>query len=312
VCRSGVRVDGPALVTIGIPAYDRPLALERAIRSALAQDHRAIEVLVSDDASPDAAVTRTVLALAAEDPRVRFVRQPRNLGHAGNYQWLLDAARGEYFMWLSDDDWIDPQYVTRCRAVLESDPATKLVCGVARYYREGAHVTDERPTELRSRRPGLRVMCYFAQVTANGPLFGVARRTDIRAVGFPPVLGGDWLLVGALAARGCVRSLGDVHIHRSAAGLGSDAPRLARSFGYQGFRARHHHLFVAGGIWRAIVSGPPLFPDTSTIGRLLVANASAASIVIRFTLADIVRSAVRAGRRHASTAASRTCCAGGT
>lgn len=280
----------PPLVSIGIPAYNRPVELDRAVRSALEQTHGEVEVVVSDDASPDPDVASVLRALAAADHRVRVLSQPHNLGHAANYQRVLECARGEFFMWLADDDWIEPEYVARCLAVLLRDPSAGLVCGQASYYRDGVAVISERPTELRSARPGLRVLRYYLGVTMNGALFGVARRRDLAAVGFPDEVGGDWLLVGAMAGRAAVRTLTDVHIHRSAEGLGQDRVKLARSFGLTGLRAQRHHLFVAGRVWRAIVIGPPLFPRLPAPGRLTVATAAAASIVVRFMLADTVRS----------------------
>jgi glycosyltransferase involved in cell wall biosynthesis len=282
------------LVTIGIPAYNRPGGLERAACAALEQDHQELEVLISDDASADPAVAEAASRLAADDSRVRFVRQPRNLGHAGNYQWLLEHAKGEHFMWLSDDDWIDPQYVSGCLAVLRADPATVLACGLARYYRDGAYVLDERPITLVSRHPGLRVIRYFARVSLNGPLFGVALRSALLEIGFPPVVGGDWLLVAALAARGRVRTLDNVHIHRELSGLGSDARWLARSFGMRGRAASHHHLVVAARIARDLSVGVPMFNRLRPVTRLAVGGAAAVLIAVRFTLADIVRGALGA------------------
>jgi hypothetical protein len=277
------------LVTIAIPAYNRPDGLRRAVRSALGQRHVSLEVLISDDASPDAGVQRAIGELLASDPRVRAVRQPCNLGHAGNYQWLLEAARGEYFMWLCDDDWLDPDYVQRCLAALRCDRSARLVCGLACYHRDGAELGEERAIELDSARPGLRLLRYFARVSMNGPLFGVARRDDLLAVGFPQLVGGDWLLVAALAARGRVHTLKDVHIHRSATGLGSDASALARSFGLRGPLGRHHHLLVAAEVWRRIAAPRALLHGASAPGRLLVATAAAGLIVVRFTVADCAR-----------------------
>jgi hypothetical protein len=287
------RAEDP-LVTIGIPAYNRPAGLARAIRSAMAQEHSRIEILVSDDASPDPSVHSVAVALAGEDPRIRVVRQERNLGHAANYQWVLDAAKGEYFMWLADDDWIDPHYVDRCLAVLRQGRYMSLVCGLARYYRGGLHVIDERVTNLSSTRPGKRILDYFSRVNMNGPLFGLARREDLLAVGFPAVPGGDWLLVGAMAARGGVRSLETVHIHRSLDGLGGDGLRLAESFGLRGLRARHHHILVAAQIWREIVAGPPRFVALNPVPRLFVATSAAASVIVRFKLAELGRTALGA------------------
>jgi glycosyltransferase involved in cell wall biosynthesis len=275
------------LVTIGIPAYDRPAELDRAVRSALAQDHPAIEVLVSDDASPDPAVETVLGVLAASDARVRHVRQPRNLGHAGNYQWVLENARGEYFMWLADDDWIDPGYVSRCLAALEDDPTTILVCGLARCYEAGVHVLDERPTNLQSARAGLRLIRYFSRVSLNGALFGLARHARLLEIGFPQVVGGDWMLIAAVAARGRVRTLDEVHIHRSLTGLGSDASQLARSFGIRGVVARQHHVFVAARIWADTALGAGACGGMGRIARIVVATIAAASIVIRFTLAPM-------------------------
>ena len=287
-----MRAAEPPLVTIGIPAYNRPVELARAARSALAQSHRRVEVLVSDDASPDPGMAEVLAALGAEDGRLRTVRQPHNLGHAANYDWVLRAARGEYFMWLADDDWIEPGYVERCLAELRADPRTGLVCGVVRYYRDGQEIAVERPTDLRSSRPGLRVALYFGSVTMNGALFGVARREDLAAIGFPPDIGGDWLLVGAMAGRAHVRTVPDVHIHRSASGLSADGEVLASSFGLQGLRARRHHLFFAARIGREIATGPPFFPPISFPGRLVVAGVATASILVRFSLGDLVRSLV--------------------
>jgi glycosyltransferase involved in cell wall biosynthesis len=283
----GVRA-GP-VVTIGIPAYNRPALLRRAVDSALAQRDVSIEVLISDDASPDPDVQDVLRDLAGTDPRVRVARQSRNLGHAANYQWVLNAAAGEYFMWLSDDDWIDPGYVEGCLAALAQDRGAVLVCGVASYYQDGVHVVDERPIDLTSSRPGLRVIRYFGRVSLNGPLFGVARRDRWLQIGFPPVIGGDWMLVAELAARGRVRTIGAAHIHRSLTGLGSDATSLGLGFGLSKAAASQHHVLVAARVWRDIATGAGDFRRIAPVGRVLVASAAAALIVTRFTLAGLLR-----------------------
>ena len=274
-------------MTVGIPTYNRAALSERAVRSALAQDYPAIEVVVSDDASTDDTGER-LQRIAREDERVRYVRQDANVGHACNFQAVLDAARGDYFMWLSDDDWIDPAYVSRCLAVLREQPDHVLVTGLARYHSNGSHVVDERPTDLLSRRPGARVLAFLARVNVNGALFGLAQRAELQRVGFRDVVGGDWLLVSALAARGRVRTLPDVHIHRSFDGLSSDPERLARSFGMHGVLARHHHFAVAARFAREIAGGPD-FATLSVPQRLLTAALAAGLIVLRFPVLHAAR-----------------------
>jgi glycosyltransferase involved in cell wall biosynthesis len=257
----------PPLVSVGIPAYNRPESLERAVRSVLDQTHSDLEVVISDDASTDAEVARVGERLGAEDTRVSYMRQPRNIGHDRNYQRVLELAQGSYFMWLSDDDRLHPRYVERCLAALQADPGLVIAWGTARYYRDGEHVIDERPMDLGARRPGLRVVSYFARVSVNGPLFGLMRRSELIATGgFPEVPGGDWLLVARMAARGRVLTLRDVHLHRSLAGLGTRKEELAQSFGLTGGWARHHHLWVA----RHLLGALPVSRAAAALSSLLV------------------------------------------
>src|SRR5713226_3275180 len=93
-----------SLVSIGLPTHNRSASLRRAIASALAQDYRPIELIVSDNGSTDE--TETICRAAAEhDSRIKYLRQPENRGAAANFQAVLDHARGDFFLWLADDDW---------------------------------------------------------------------------------------------------------------------------------------------------------------------------------------------------------------
>ena len=254
------------------------------MRSALAQDVGDLEVVVSDDASPDPEVARAGERLAREDARVRFTRQPRNLGHAGNYRWVLEAARGELLhvalrRRLARSRRTRAAASRRCARTRGSrwwpaSPATTAT---------GAHVVDERPIDLTSARPAARVVRYFWRVNMNGPLFGVARREDLLATPFRASVGGDWLLVAAMAARGGVRTLPDVHVHRSMDGLGGDQERLARSFGLQGFlRARHHHLLVAWTVARDVGGRDPAYAGIARPARIAAGLLSGVAVVLRF------------------------------
>jgi glycosyltransferase involved in cell wall biosynthesis len=48
------------------------------------------------------------------DPRVRYVKHNRNIGHANNFKFCLEQARGAYFLLLQDDDLIDKDFVDAC------------------------------------------------------------------------------------------------------------------------------------------------------------------------------------------------------
>jgi glycosyltransferase involved in cell wall biosynthesis len=219
--------------------------------------------------------------VAAEDPRVRFERNDRNLGHAANFRRVVERTRGEYFMWLSDDDWLDPGYVDACLATLEADPSLALVGGQGRYFRDGEFVLDERPQNLLSRRPLARVAHYYAWVAMNGLLFGLGRRETFMAVPFKQVVGGDWLTVATIAYRGRVRTLEHVHVNRSIAGLSEDPQRLARSFGLSGVRERLHHAFSAAEIAAEIGWREPVYGASPRFARLATGLASGALVAVR-------------------------------
>ena len=93
------------LISIGIPTYNRRELACRAIRSAMAQEYPAVEIVVSDNASEDR-TSEAVEAIA--DPRIKLLKQGENLGMVGNFNACLEAASGEYFLMLSDDDLLEP------------------------------------------------------------------------------------------------------------------------------------------------------------------------------------------------------------
>jgi len=96
------------LVSILIPAFNDRFVRE-ALESALGQSYGNLEVVLCDD-QPSGAVHAAIAGLA-EDPRVRYVRNPRNLGALENYQECFRLARGRYVKYLNDDDLLHPACV---------------------------------------------------------------------------------------------------------------------------------------------------------------------------------------------------------
>ncbi len=77
------------------------------MESVLAQENPNFELVISDNASTNG--TQTVCEdFCRRDNRIRYLQQANNAGPAANFQAVLDAARGELFMWLADDDWLGP------------------------------------------------------------------------------------------------------------------------------------------------------------------------------------------------------------
>ena len=103
-------------VSIAIPTRNRSAYLKLAVASALGQSLSSIEVVVSDNASDDN--TQEVLR-GIQDQRLVCIRQDRPLTMAENWNCCLQHATGEYFLLLSDDDFLETDAIQEMAAVFE-------------------------------------------------------------------------------------------------------------------------------------------------------------------------------------------------
>lgn len=144
-------------ITVGVASYNRPELLRRAIQSAVSQTYKNLEILISDNGSPDPEVSKTIEEFARADTRIRCIFHPVNQGAFFNFRSVLNEASGKYFVWLADDDYWCPEY-------LESLLAQAKLTGAALTYgraeivdiemAERDRVVKEMPTTIR-RLPAL-------------------------------------------------------------------------------------------------------------------------------------------------------------
>jgi glycosyltransferase involved in cell wall biosynthesis len=104
------------LVSVGIPTFNRPEGLRRTLRLISAQTYRNLEILISDNASPGPDTEKVVRDFSAADQRIKYFRQPANIGAIANFRFVLAKASGDYFMWAADDDEWDARFVETCLA----------------------------------------------------------------------------------------------------------------------------------------------------------------------------------------------------
>jgi glycosyltransferase involved in cell wall biosynthesis len=105
-------------LTIGLPVYNGQNYVSESLDSLLAQTYQDFELIISDNASVDD-TEEICREYAARDSRIRYVRQPVNIGAAPNHNYLVHAARGRLFRWAAHDDLYAPKLVERCIEALE-------------------------------------------------------------------------------------------------------------------------------------------------------------------------------------------------
>ncbi len=110
----------PPRVSAIIPCYKGERYILDAVESVLAQTTPRVEVIVVDDASPDASVA--LLEPLLSDPRVRLLRHDENRGIAAARNTGLRASSAEFVGFLDQDDLWLPDKVERQLAVFDGGP----------------------------------------------------------------------------------------------------------------------------------------------------------------------------------------------
>ena len=83
-------------VSIGLPVYNGENFLAESIESLLGQSYEDFELIISDNASTDGTAD-ICRRYAKQDSRIRYIRQPHNIGSAPNHNFVIEQARGELF-----------------------------------------------------------------------------------------------------------------------------------------------------------------------------------------------------------------------
>jgi glycosyltransferase involved in cell wall biosynthesis len=265
-------------VNVCIPTYNRRSRLEQSSASVLAQDHDNLELLILDNASTDD-TEPFGRDLARRDARVRYVRQPRNIGMVPNFIDALARARGEYFMWLSDDDHVDPAYVRRCVEWLLDHPDYSVACGHAKYYRGDEWVVDDIVLDLPHRSPHRRVLTWYYHMDWCGAFFGVMPRKLALKAQLRNALACDKLLVGAMAYMGKIKTLTDVILHRRLGGMSRTGVEQAAVQGLPRFCGYDRDLAMGVDAVRDILRGD-LYADRGPFRRALFAAAAFATAYV--------------------------------
>lgn len=105
-------------LSVVIPTYNYAAFLPQAIESALAQTCPPLEIFVADDGSTD----DTAAVVARYGPAVKY----RRFGHVGVYavrQAMLAEIRGDWFLNLDADNWIEPDFLEQLAAAIRANVA---------------------------------------------------------------------------------------------------------------------------------------------------------------------------------------------
>lgn len=120
------------LVSVIIPAFNVAGCLDRAMDSLLAQTMADFEIIVVDDASSDTTAD-LVRRRAAEDSRIRLLRNPTNSGPSVARNRGIAAARAEWIAILDADDAYEPDRLAALCAIGKATQAALVADNLVLY-----------------------------------------------------------------------------------------------------------------------------------------------------------------------------------
>jgi len=183
-------------VTVGVPAFSNETTIAATLDSILAQTVTDIEVIISDDGSPDK-TWEICRGYEQCDPRIKLFRNKHNLYYM-NFRFLLKQATAPYFVWLAGDDTWSPTYLEECIKTLDARP--DVVGCVSRCQ----FIADGKPTSLSKGTASLdleweeNVATYLWAPDDNTRMYGVFR-VQALLLAFPDQImhAYDWALSAA-------------------------------------------------------------------------------------------------------------------
>src|ERR1700674_5771403 len=144
------------LLTIAIPTFNCAHFRPDAIVSITRQGLDDFEILIVDNASEDNTeeVVRTF-----ENPHIRYIRNPSNLGSSENGNRCLANSRGRYIKFLCADDVLLDGILRKQLNVLETRPEVALV--TCNYFSTDRNLNVEKVCmECPGAHPGRRVINF--------------------------------------------------------------------------------------------------------------------------------------------------------
>jgi glycosyltransferase involved in cell wall biosynthesis len=177
-------------VTIAIPVYKRLDYLEGALESVARQDYPEIDLLISDNGIQGSRLEELVDRCLARPYRLRA--NPQTVSITEHYNQLIDAAEGDYFVLLCDDDELGgTDYISTLVEVLETQSDVGVALGkLEAMDASGAHAPRPGEDDL---APCVMTGSEFVRIWSRNEydfvcfVTNLARTADIRRVGGYPV-----------------------------------------------------------------------------------------------------------------------------
>lgn len=165
-------------VSVGLPVFNEEEHIYDILQSIHLQKYPNIEVLISDNASVDG--TWDIIAdFVNKDNRFKGVRQAENMGAVENFLYVLNSAKGEFFIWAAGHDLWGPDMIESLVFMFQNNPSMALCAPRTKWIGDDGNVLFEKKTYIDTRpatTPAGRVLLFLKQRERCNAIYGLHRR----------------------------------------------------------------------------------------------------------------------------------------
>lgn len=129
-------------ISIIVPVYRAEKTLRQCVKSIVSGEEKDLEIILVEDCSNDGSWA-LCQKLAEEYPQVVCLQNDRNRGVSHTRNRGLDAATGQYVIFVDSDDWVSEDYAKLLGNAIENHPGKLIVCG----YTQMDYVNDTKYTK---------------------------------------------------------------------------------------------------------------------------------------------------------------------
>lgn len=106
------------LVSVALVVWSSATDLPKCLEGILGQNYPNLEIIAVDNASPDDSIRLIQTAF----PSARCILNHENRGYSAAHNQAIRASRGEFYLPLNPDIWMQPGYISRLVKALDDRP----------------------------------------------------------------------------------------------------------------------------------------------------------------------------------------------
>jgi glycosyltransferase involved in cell wall biosynthesis len=173
------------LFSVVIPTYNRLIKLRRAVGSVEAQSMSDYELIIVDDGSSDG--TSTFLD-SIRSERKTALRNAKNSGVSATRNNGVAVAKGEFVVFLDDDDALRPNALAALAALYRLEPAADFMWGGRKVHQMDSggldvHTREDDWSALRQPLKGTQFLPFVLEIATNSA-FAIRRTLFLELGGF--------------------------------------------------------------------------------------------------------------------------------